>query len=57
MKFGQMKAEVSKARGDARSATEKVGSELKRHIKKSEDDAEVRAWTRRTPSQMEGAHS
>lgn len=36
-----MKAEVQKARGDARTATESVGSDLKRHIKTATGEAEV----------------
>lgn len=38
---------MSKARGDARTATEKLTSELKRYIKKAEHDAEVRTVDRR----------
>lgn len=37
-----MKAEVQKARGDARKATDNLASELRRHIKSAKDDAEVK---------------
>lgn len=38
----KVKAEVQKARGDARTATENLASELRRHAKKTADEAEVR---------------
>eukprot|EP00752_Nemacystus_decipiens_P004826 g4392.t1 len=37
---GRVKAEVNRARGDARAATENLASELKRYIKRAEDEAE-----------------
>lgn len=39
--FPQVKAEVNRARGDARVATEKVALELKRYMKRAEEEAEV----------------
>lgn len=37
---------MNKARGDARAATENLASELKRHMKRAEDEAEVGSGSR-----------
>ena len=52
-----MKAEVQRARGDARKATDNLSSELRRYIKTATDNAEVNRGRKRTGGEGGGFQS